>query len=78
MKKLKVLLLPTLTRGKESLSCSWRRFCLMFCRRSMWDWYDQRRWWNLKYHVLASSVWLEGVSVEERKWEHLRSVCVCS
>lgn len=67
-----------LWQGEENLSYSWRWYCLKFCRRSMGDWYDQQRWWNLKYQVgRAQCDSRESVRRKESESTYAVFVCVC-
>lgn len=72
----KVLLLPALTRRKESV------LQLETILSEVLQEVDGRlirsaEMVELEISSLAGSVWLKGVGVEERKWEHLQCLCVC-
>ncbi len=72
----KVLLLPALTRRKESV------LQLETILSEVLQEVDGRlirsaEMVELEISSLAGSVWLKGVRVEERKWEHLQCLCVC-
>ncbi len=72
----KVLLLPALTRRRESV------LQLETILSEVLQEVDERLIWSaemveLEISSLAVSEWHKGVSVEERKWEHLCSVCEC-